>query len=338
MPGSDDLAQYLKQLRELGESRLTFDNLSAADALRGMRRTGLVEPPPRSAAPVEEKRGTPARDESAVGIGDPIDWRAALRAADAEHPSPSSPPKNAPAIRTSASSGVVPPVPRYSLPEPREEREGSAKSPAVAPAPGLDVRAAASDIFSAAGAFDSIEAVAAAVAGCRRCPVHSGARNPVPGEGNTSAELVCVGEGPGASEDETGRPFVGAAGKLLTSILGAIKLAREDVFICNVVKHRPPGNRTPLPDEVSACQPYLARQLELIRPKVILALGAVAAQTLLGTKLSLGKLRGAVHRYDGIPLIVTYHPAALLRNPAWKRPTWEDVQHVRRILDGAGRT
>jgi DNA polymerase len=146
---------------------------------------------------------------------------------------------------------------------------------------------------------------------------------------------VCVGEAPGANEDETGRPFVGQAGQLLTKILGAINLTRDEVFIANVLKHRPPGNRNPRPEEVEACRPYLIRQLELIQPKVIVAFGTFAAQTLLETKLAIGKLRGQVHRYRGIPLIVTYHPAALLRNPAWKRPTWEDVQLARRILDNA---
>ena len=144
---------------------------------------------------------------------------------------------------------------------------------------------------------------------------------------------MCVGEAPGATEDETGRPFVGAAGQLLTKILAAIELRREDVYICNVLKHRPPGNRNPRPEEVTACSPYLIRQIELIRPKVILALGTFAAQTLLDTKLSIGKLRNQIHRYYGVPLIVTYHPAALLRNPSWKRPAWEDVKLARRILD-----
>jgi DNA polymerase len=146
---------------------------------------------------------------------------------------------------------------------------------------------------------------------------------------------MLVGEAPGATEDETGRPFVGQAGQLLEKILAAINFTREDVFIVNVLKHRPPGNRNPRPEEVSACSPYLVRQIELIRPKVIVALGTFAAQTLLETKLSIGKLRGQIHRYYGVPLVVTYHPAALLRNPSWKRPTWEDVQLARRILDRA---
>jgi DNA polymerase len=168
---------------------------------------------------------------------------------------------------------------------------------------------------------------------CTRCPLYATATNPVPGEGSPTAELMCIGEAPGATEDETGRPFVGQAGQLLTNILGAINLRREEVFIANVMKHRPPGNRNPTPDEITACSPYLLRQLELIRPKVILALGTFAAQTLLETTTPIGKLRGALHWYHGTPLIATYHPAALLRNPGWKKPTWEDVKLVRRILD-----
>jgi DNA polymerase len=190
-------------------------------------------------------------------------------------------------------------------------------------------------MFVGEGQFATLDELASSVRTCTRCALHKGALNAVPGEGAANAELLCVGEGPGASEDASGRPFIGAAGQLLTSILGAIQLARENVYICNVVKHRPPGNRTPLPDEMSACQPYLVRQIDLVRPRVILALGTTSAQSLLNTRLALGKLRGAVHRYNGIPLVATYHPAALLRNPGWKRPTWEDVQVVRRLLDEA---
>jgi uracil-DNA glycosylase family 4 len=186
--------------------------------------------------------------------------------------------------------------------------------------------------------LDSLGEIASKVKKCTRCPLYETATNGVPGEGNPKAGLVCVGEAPGAREDETGRPFVGQAGQLLTKILGAIDLTREDVFICNVLKHRPPGNRNPRPEEVGACSPYLIRQLELIKPKVIVAFGTFAAQTLLQTKTPMGQLRGLVHRYHGIPLIVTYHPAALLRNPAWKRPTWEDVKLARRILDSAPRS
>ena len=165
---------------------------------------------------------------------------------------------------------------------------------------------------------------------CALCPSRT---NAVPGEGNPNARLMLVGEGPGATEDATGRPFVGQAGSLLDGILEAIEMPRASVYITNVVKCRPPGNRKPLPDEVSACIPYLYRQLELIRPKVILALGGTAGENLLRVRKSLGELRGKVHTYNGIPLIVTYHPAALLRNPNWKKPTWDDVRIVRQLLD-----
>lgn len=180
--------------------------------------------------------------------------------------------------------------------------------------------------------------VARSVEKCTRCALYRTATHSVPGDGNPAADFVCVGEAPGANEDATGHAFVGTAGELLTKILAAINLSREDVFICNVLKHRPPANRDPAPDEVEACRPYLLRQLELVKPKVILTLGAFAAQTLLETKTPIGKLRGQVHLFHGTPLVVTYHPAALLRNPAWRRPTWEDVQLARRLLDSATRS
>jgi DNA polymerase len=196
-------------------------------------------------------------------------------------------------------------------------------------------------IAEAAGAthasrLETLDDIAAAVAKCTLCGLHSTAKNPVPGEGNPQAKFVCVGEAPGATEDETGRPFVGQAGQLLTKIIEAIDFKREDVFICNVLTHRPPGNRNPAPDEITACSPFLLQQLALLRPHVILALGTFAAQTLLQTTQPIGKLRGQIHRFYGVPLVVTYHPAALLRNPNWKRPTWEDVQLAKRVFDNAG--
>ena len=179
----------------------------------------------------------------------------------------------------------------------------------------------------------TLPGVAELVAPCTRCRLCEARTRTVPGEGPDTARLVCVGEGPGRTEDETGRPFVGQAGELLTKILAAIGLARDQVFICNVVKCRPPQNRTPLYDEIAACVPYLFRQIEILAPRVILAMGNTAAQTLLDTKQSLGALRGKVHRFRGTPLIVTYHPAALLRNPNWKKPTWDDVRIAHRLLD-----
>jgi DNA polymerase len=206
--------------------------------------------------------------------------------------------------------------------------------------PGIAVQGppARDDLFTPdpVARLGSLEELAGVVAGCTKCPLGHSRLNAVPGEGHPNARLVCVGEAPGATEDETGRPFVGRAGRLLEDILKAIALAREDVFICNVLKCRPPENRSPEPLEVAACSPYLHRQLELIRPKVILALGRPAATTLLATNASLGDLRGKIHRYRGIPLVVTYHPAALLRNPHWKGATWDDVRIARRLLDGEG--
>ncbi len=168
---------------------------------------------------------------------------------------------------------------------------------------------------------------------CLKCPLGHTRTKFVFGVGNSDADLVLVGEAPGADEDKQGEPFVGRAGQLLNKILEAIHFKREDVYICNILKCRPPNNREPQAEEVAECEPYLWKQLELLRPKIILCLGRVAAQVLLKTNESLTSMRGRVHDYRGIPLLVTYHPAALLRNPNWKRPTWEDVQKVRTMYD-----
>jgi len=214
--------------------------------------------------------------------------------------------------------------------------EPAANAPSsVLPAPGISFDPPSGDLFAADPVQQTrtLADIAALVAECTKCKLCESRTNTVPGEGPTDARLVVVGEGPGRTEDETGRPFVGKAGELLTKILGAIDFPREQVFICNVVKCRPPENRLPQYDEIAACVPYLHRQIDLLKPAVILAMGGTAAQTLLNTKQSLGALRNQVHRFRGIPVIVTYHPAALLRNPNWKRPTWDDVRIARRILD-----
>ncbi len=168
---------------------------------------------------------------------------------------------------------------------------------------------------------------------CEKCKLARGRTNLVFGTGNPEAKLMCIGEGPGVEEDRQGEPFVGAAGQLLNRILAAIGFQREEVYIANIVKCHPPGNRDPQPEEIAECLPYLKRQIEIIRPKVILALGRVAGQTLLNTANPLGKLRGAVHEIDNIKVVVTYHPAALLRNPQWKSSAWQDVQLLRKIYD-----
>jgi len=164
---------------------------------------------------------------------------------------------------------------------------------------------------------------------CRRCKLWKGRKNIVFGSGNPRAEIVFVGEGPGADEDEQGLPFVGRAGQLLTEMIEkGMKIRRADVYICNIVKCRPPENRKPEKDEVAACRQFVERQLSSIRPRVICALGATAAETLLGSRESMGKLRGRWFEFHGIPLIVTYHPAFLLRDPTKKRDTWEDLKMI----------
>ncbi len=180
---------------------------------------------------------------------------------------------------------------------------------------------------------ESLESLNSKVSGCLKCPLGSTRKKFVFGVGNPNAKLVLIGEAPGADEDEQGEPFVGRAGQLLTKILAAVQLRREDVYICNILKCRPPNNREPLPTEVEACEPYLKKQLEIIKPKLIMCLGRIAGQSLLQTNTSLSELRNNIYEYQGIKVLVTYHPAALLRNPNWKRPAWEDVQKMRKLYD-----
>ncbi len=215
-----------------------------------------------------------------------------------------------------------------------------------APAGGSDVRGRAAPARQPArpspqapteGRRERLLAVEEEARGCTACGLCRGRQTVVFGAGAEDASLMFVGEGPGAQEDRQGLPFVGPAGQLLTRIIRAIDLRREDVYITNVVKCRPPGNRDPQPDEATACRTYLDRQIELVGPRVIVALGRVAAQQLLGTTKALGRLRGTWHEACGVPVRVTYHPAFLLRDPSYKRPTWEDMQIVRdRLLRTAG--
>ncbi len=201
------------------------------------------------------------------------------------------------------------------------------------PGPGLNIAPAIFDLADPIGQLETLEDVIAAIDACTRCPLHLTRTKSVPGEGDPRASLFLVGEGPGETEDRLGRPFVGRAGDLLDKLLAALDLPRSSVYIANIVKNRPPANRKPLPDEVAACIPFLYRQIGIVQPKVILALGGTAGESMLGVKKSLGELRNKVHRFAGIPLIVTYHPAALLRNPNWKKPTWDDVRIARQLLD-----
>lgn len=179
---------------------------------------------------------------------------------------------------------------------------------------------------------ESLETIRDDLGDCRRCPLAPTRKHIVFGAGNPRARLVFVGEGPGQEEDLRGLPFVGAAGQLLTNIIAAMDLTRDDVYICNIVKCRPPRNRNPLPEEIEACLPFLKRQLAAIAPDFICALGSFAARTLLGSQEPISRLRGRFHDFGGVPVMPTYHPAYLLRNPGQKRAVWNDIQQLMKAL------
>ena len=182
---------------------------------------------------------------------------------------------------------------------------------------------------------EGYEALREEALGCTLCRLCEGRTQVVFSDGVVDGRLMVIGEAPGANEDRTGLPFVGAAGQLLDLMLASVDLSRErNVYICNVLKCRPPGNRDPLPDEIETCAPYLRRQIELVRPEAILAVGSFAARWLTGAESPLGKLRGSVYSYEGVPVVVTYHPAALLRNQGWSRSTWDDLQLLRQVMEG----
>jgi DNA polymerase len=310
----DRLRQYLEQRREMGESEFVLDSMSVEDAMKVVafgaappaapaagtaRASAPPVPPPRPAAGGAPTGGaSPKLPRASRTEGVTEDWKSIVGAPD-------------------GSAAEKPKAPKAS-------KRTKAEEPAAPVVMTPELKAAG-----------TLADVAKAIAGCKACALSATALNHVPGEGDPNAKFVVVGEAPGATEDEQGRPFVGKSGDLLTKILDAISLKREDVFICNVLKHRPPGNRNPTDPEIAACAPFLLRQLEILQPKVILALGTFAAQTLLKSDSTIGELRGIEHTYHGIPLVATYHPAALLRNPNWKRPAWEDVQLARRIFDRA---
>lgn len=205
------------------------------------------------------------------------------------------------------------------------QAEEGAETDAAEPDPGPETVA---DFDEAAW-----ETVRAEALECTRCDLCTTRTKVVWGSGTPHTGILVVGEAPGYHEDQQGEAFVGRAGQLLTKILEAIGFGRDEVFITNVLKCRPPGNADPRPHQVAECEPYLIRQIELIEPAVILTLGRHAARTLLRDEGSMASLRGRIHRYEGVPLIATYHPAALLRNPGLKRPTWEDVQLARKVYD-----
>ncbi|RJS19777.1 uracil-DNA glycosylase [Corallococcus sp. H22C18031201] len=198
--------------------------------------------------------------------------------------------------------------------------------------PQQPARAAASLPGVVEGERPTLDQIRRELGDCKRCKLCSGRKNIVFGSGNPRAELVFVGEGPGENEDLQGVPFVGAAGELLTKMIEAMGFRRDDVYICNVVKCRPPGNRNPEPEEIAACEPFLRSQLLALQPKVIVALGKFAAQTLLRDSTPITRMRGTWRMYEGVQLMPTFHPAYLLRNAAEKRKAWEDLQQVMKLF------
>lgn len=215
------------------------------------------------------------------------------------------------------------------------ERGGVTGLPKDDPAPTKPKEAPAAPAKKGAPPI-SLPAIRDELGDCQRCKLAGKRTNIVFGVGNPDAPLVFVGEAPGADEDRTGEPFVGAAGQLLTKMIEAMGLGRDEVYICNILKCRPPGNRNPEPDEIAECEPFLKKQLAAIRPRMIVALGKFAAQCLLRSDAPISKLRGAWKAYEGIPLMPTYHPAFLLRTPSAKREVWADLQEVMRELDRLG--
>lgn len=317
----DLLRSYIRQRVELGEAELVLDRHSAGEV-----REILSPTPTRPSRPSEDVQSarpqadsTPSRPAPGAA---PSSRQTATDAASSPRSSISSdesaarrdaPPADAPPLDVHVRAGAQAP--------------GSTEMRPAASAP---TRGISADEIRALPVLD---AVRDAALGCPRCGLARTRRSVVFGEGNPHADLMVVGEAPGENEDRLGRPFVGKAGKLLDLLLMTVGFPRDSVYICNVLKCRPPGNRNPQPDEVEACSPFLLKQVELVKPRIIVAFGTFAAQTLLSTDISIGRLRGKLHQYQGIPLVPTYHPAALLRNAGWVRAVWEDLQRARAILD-----
>lgn len=296
----DLLRAWLRQRQEMGEEELVLDRLSPSE-LQAL----LSDAAPAPAAPSIERAATER--------------------------APAAPPVERAPSTLSRVEAAPPPFPG----EPETHPRGGAPVPGTTPHPPSPRAPAAYVSAEEISSLPVLAQVREIALGCPRCGLAKTRTHVVFGEGRETADVMVVGEAPGQEEDRSGRPFVGRAGKLLDLLLLSSGFAREDVYICNVLKCRPPQNRNPQPDEVDACSPYLLRQVELVQPRVILAFGTFAAQTLLGTDISIGRLRGRTHQYRGVPLVPTYHPAACLRHPAWVRSVWEDLQRARGVLDAA---
>jgi len=306
----DLLRSYLRQRRELGEEELVLDRLSPAE-LQAL----LADAPAAPAARPLER--------AAVRPPEPAPNRPSERAPDRPAERTPSPPGR----------GEAAPPPPFPA-EPEVHVRAGAPVPGTTPAPPSPRAPAAYVSAEEISSLPILSEVRDIALGCPRCGLAKTRRHVVFGEGPETADVMVVGEAPGADEDASGRPFVGRAGRLLDLMLMSAGFPREQVYVCNVLKCRPPQNRNPQPDEVEACSPYLVRQVELVKPRLILAFGNFAAQTLLGTDLSMGKLRReSIHHFRGIPVVPTYHPSACLRTQAWTRSVWEDLQRARDVLD-----
>jgi DNA polymerase len=219
-----------------------------------------------------------------------------------------------------------------SIPQPDSQRISSQEDQPIPPRKPISAPPQIAAAVSPADRASALQLIRDEIGDCTRCALHTGRNKLVFGDGSPSARLMFVGEGPGADEDAQGLPFVGKAGQLLNNMIAAMGLKREEVYIANVVKCRPPGNRTPEPEEANTCSPFLFRQIDVVRPQVLVALGATAATYLLGQRQPLAGLRGRVHAFRGMQLIVTYHPAYLLRDPRQKKEAWADLQIAMREL------
>lgn len=280
------------------------------------RRTGIVAPVSASPRPAPEPGPEPVR--AAQTAASPAPQTEASRESPPMEPATARPAAGPPAALP-VSAGPPADAPVSAVP---------ASDPPSAPTSAAP--AGTAERLRLATTLDDVRQV---LGDCTRCKLHGGRTQIVFGVGNPNADIMFVGEGPGADEDRRGEPFVGKAGQLLTRIIeGGMGIPRSEVYIANVVKCRPPNNRDPEPDEVEACKPFLAAQIHSVRPRVIVVLGRVAAQTLLETQAPMGRLRGRWTEVLGIPVMPTFHPAYLLRNPAEKRPVWEDIQEVLRFL------
>ncbi len=319
------LARYLRQRAELGERELFLDGMSAEELLAALASgpSSGAEPASR-AGPTASRQdgGTALRDGGTARRRDSGIGAAGSAAAFARIREVLQDPEAAAAADAEATALGEPEWHRV------QETRGRPRSPSCRPAVSS----------SPSGRTDAdlpepLRALAIEARNCTACRLSAGRRTVVFGEGNPAAGLVVVGEAPGQEEDRTGRPFVGQAGKLLDLLLLTAGFPRHEVYICNTLKCRPPQNRNPQPDELAACARYVKGQLGVIQPKVLLAVGKFAAQSLVGSEESISRLRGRIFRYEGIPLVVSYHPAFLLRSPQWTRTTWEDFQLARKVLD-----